>query len=383
MLGLLYTHILSTSMVTVVLVAVALVFWKRTFRKEVLVTYVLAVVLVLIGGMAFYVPFLDYYLNVDTLINQSGESIMHIQRAGSGLIDFFTFFKKAAGDGSTAVVTDRMQLTPGPVLMLGLIGGIVMWIKGRASKRLRFYTVLSLVLLFLASNLFPWNYFAEVTKLGSFMSRIQFPWRYIALAMVVMMLLLGQVLSEASLAEETKAAAKYYALAGLMLCAYFSSAYSNGYGQAFFIDREEISWYTDVETDPCLAGAEYVLVGTHIGSIDHDVHAEHSQATIVSESGVDLELYVSVNEEGDSIGIPRFSYPNYVATDDDGRELALVAGDNNTISILIPSAYEGGITVRYVEPWYWRAAETISFAFAAGVMVWYLNRRIASSRSAK
>lgn len=372
MLGILYSHVLSTSMVTIVLIVIALAFWKRTFNKKVILTYLLAVLFAVLAGMAFYVPFLDYYLNAQTLISQGAGGANHIQQYGCGLIDFFTFFKPASGYAGTTVITDRMQDTPGPVLMLALIGAIALWIKGRASKELKCYTVTSLALLLLATNIFPWNQFAELTKLGTFMSQIQFPTRYIGLAIAVMMLLLGQLLTELSYSREDSFASKYYIVTVLMFSAFFSALYTNGFDQEYFIDREEIPWYTDVVTHPCIGTPEYQIAGTDISLIDHEVHTDHSQATIISESGVDMGLAVSVTE-ADYIEIPRFAYPNYVARDNQGNELELTKGDNNTIRILVPETYEGEITVSYVEPWYWRAAELISVAFVLLVVLSYIR----------
>ena len=51
---------------------------------------------------------------------------------------------------------------------------------------------------------------------------------------------------------------------------------------------------------------------------------------------------------------------------DDGRHL---------LQVCVPGDYMGQITVRFVEPWYWRTAEVLTLFTIVGMGVWLIRKR--------
>ena len=147
MTGLLENHILSTEMAIFVLILVCIVLWKRTFREKIILTYFLAIAETLFLNLYFIVPFLDYYCNVCANITVSTNTgVKGIQQMGAYPIQYISFFQNIFGLSSIGI-HERMQLSPGPLLMFSLILGLIIYIK-KKNKKIFMYMIFSLLMLF-------------------------------------------------------------------------------------------------------------------------------------------------------------------------------------------------------------------------------------------
>lgn len=360
MLGLLYSHILSIEMVTLTLAVIAIVFCKKTFRKETMLVYIKAVVIVLVLGAAFIIPFLDYFLHARIALTQNSESNMMIQTAGAYISDYFAVFRDYYGNAAFAV-KGRMQFTPGLLLMAGLVIAIYMVVVKKATKEIKCMTGMSVILLFIASGYFPWNQLEETTLIGKIMAQVQFPWRFIGLALIPLSILLGLLIEEVSCRKYCEKKSLYAAVAvgSLIMSCVFVSSYEDNVTQVVYLDAAELPEYTYNGTVRPLAAPEYLLLNTDIENLDYTVKGENAKGYIVSERGLDMTVYVDADQNS-YLEIPRFYYPNYQAQNKDGENYSLETGDNNKIRILFPDKVSGEVSVRYREPWYWRVSEMVS-----------------------
>lgn len=376
MLGLLYTHILSIEMATFVIVGIAMVLLKKTLRKETFCVLLGAVVIFVLVGLAFLVPFVDYYLNTDTMVKASSENMHYIQDRGAYISDYFSTFKNVLG-GSSTDSAQRMQLSPGLVLISALVIAIFLIAINKATRKIKIFTVGSCLLLLLASNLFPWNQLAASSRLGNMFGTIQFPWRYIGIALVFLALLLGAVIQYGIEMQLYNEKLLYATAAGVFVTfTIFLSMYSNGIVQCRTIDTAELAQYTGGSIS-ATNGEEYLLQNTDISNLDYEITSENGTTTVVNEDGLDMLLAIQSADET-WIEIPRFDYPNYVATDEEGNKLKITTGTNNKIKIWVPEAYSGEVKVIYEVPWYWRFSEIISFIAAMVVLAVvsiYVNRK--------
>ena len=131
MLGLIYNHLLSLEMVGIILICLAILFYKKTFRKETFLVYIISFILFLIGAAAFYIPFIDYYLHTDIIVKHLKAGF--IQNNGAWLGDYFAFFKNPLGH-DTQFTIERLSLTPGFPLMLGLFAAIYLVFSKKANS---------------------------------------------------------------------------------------------------------------------------------------------------------------------------------------------------------------------------------------------------------
>lgn len=351
MLGLLYTHVLSTEMVCIVLVAVAISQYKKTFTKNVLLTYAKAVGIFIALGLAFIVPFLDYYMRVATEIKATNGSVKLIQSRGAYIADLFAVFRDFYGEGEDYVVY-RMQITPGLIFMAVLLVAVYLLIAKKATKEIKYLTVSTLILLFISTNLFPWNKLAFASKFFNIFAQIQYPWRYIGIAIVFLAILLGLILEyfvENEFYSE-KIYAVIIAMALVSTALFIGSAEDNATGVTKYYDTAQLD-----RGAGAIGYGEYLIEGTDTSDLGN------------------VYLY---NSDLSEINIPKYNYPYYRAFDDSGKELAISNGLNNRICVSVDSAYKGNVTVRFVEPILWRIAEIVSLVSAISLIIIYKRKGI-------
>lgn len=368
MSGLIYCHVLSTQMAVIVLTVMALVLYKMTFETKRLFAILKAVVLCALFSLAYIVPFLEYYTGVETMLDNSYASA-YIQQKGAYISDYFAFFKSVTGGGATNL-EERMSLTPGLVLMLAFMYAIYLIVKREASKKIKAMTIASGVLLFVASNLFPWNAINDIPVLGNFLIQVQFPFRYVGIAVCflsILCCLVAEELIDKGIFENK--AFETIAIVLLATIGIFLSSLESGATQIYPVDTASLKLYTD-SSENGNGNTGYLLDDTVLegAEFDYTVNGENVEAAIQGESGLCMDVYVKA-EKGAYVDVPRFNYPYFKATDADGNELSISSGTNNKIRINFSKAYEGIVRVDFVEPLHWRIAELISLLSVVGVIV--------------
>ena len=361
-----YTHVLSTEIMVIVIAFVAIFEFKKTFRSQTFKALGLAIINFLLLGLAFIVPFLDYYLNNDIKVKEA--KWHYIQIDGAFISDYFSFFRSIRG-GSEVNIADRMLMTPGLVLMAALVAGCILMVEKKAGHSIKVFTLASIILLFVASNLFPWNTVADIPFVGNIVTMVQFPYRYLAVATMMLAILLGAIMEYAEEKYSCKELGTHVVLgATFLMSTFFLSSYASEISQVNYVDTAELYYNFDV-----INGGEYLLKDTDSTDLRHDCITENATSVIIGEKGTDMTLAVTTRGDA-TIEIPRFNYPNYVAMDESGRCLNIVTGTNNRIKILVPQAYSGNIQVRYLVPWYFRVAEVISLVAFVALIFFCIKR---------
>ena len=360
-----YTHVLSTEMTCFIVAFVALIFIKKTVRKETIQVLSKAVVQTFILCLAYLVPFLDYYINSDIKLKHVENSKTLIQSFGGYVGQYFAFFRNIY---ETYDKAGRMQITPGFCLMIALIVAILLIIMRQGDKQIYFFSGMSVFLLWLSSDIFPWDAIASSSRIGAAFAAVQFPWRYLAFATLFLSVLLGLVVKKimAILSGNVRLQVIPLTLAtffALITAAAFDISYLSSVDADPIVDTAELkSCSADISQD------EYGLYGTDYDKLEQTIGVNAGTATLVSQSGLDMVVAVET-PEATGIEIPRTCYPNYRATTAEGRKLNITTGYNNRVRIELPEAYSGTITVTYREPWYWRVSEFISFMMVVILIV--------------
>ena len=393
MLGLSYNHLLSLEIAGVILVCLALLFYKKTFRKKTLLVYIFSFILFLIGAAAFYIPFIDYYINSDILVKHYG--IGYIQFKGAWFGEYFAAFKNPTGFAEISS-TGRLSLTPGLPLIIGLFAAVYLIINKKADNVIKKLTLFSIGCLYLSSTAFPWNSVAEIPFLGTVLTKIQFPFRYLGIAILFLSLLSGQVLDLC--ADSGRINYRFFLTACfivLLACTcQFTSAFLENTSQKIYFDTEELPQYTfyqfqtreedkkdkedkdekDEDKYFC-GGAEYNLIGSHRPDPIHSLSTENATAEIVSERGISMTIQVNADANA-FVEIPRFNYLYYSVTDEQGKSFPIKNGYNNRIRISISEPYKGILHISFKEPWYWKLSEVISsLFFVLTAVILLVNRK--------
>ncbi len=351
------THLLSTEMVVFTLVIIALILFKKTFSKKVFLTFVSAAFKTVLLSLFFVVPFLDYYISTPTIISDIvSNQAPTIQDYGVRLWDFFTL----------PLTRDASYASPGIIFTAALIiGVIILAISGSKIQTkiqkddksfLLLIVPLSLLLAVMSTRYFPWDFLGLHTRFGKFAGQIQFPFRFIGILSIMLLLVLGLILK--NLPEKYTAPVKYviYAISAaisiMIFCVSLNEVKTMMFTNTCQLDSETVG------------SGEYVLSGTNIWyrEINDNLLAEANTGTVtdIRRNGTGLILECSTSDTPHDILAPKYAYKGYRAYDRDGNRLGITNGPNNLISLTLPAGYEGPVYIKYVEPRYWRLAEIIS-----------------------
>lgn len=349
--GLVNTHMLSTEIVGIILIVFCIINFKKTFTKSVLFTYVIAGVEIVIVNLFYIVPFVDYFISENVNINNVVGNARHIQESGLNWWEYFAFFKmpfaniEVAGD-------DRLLLTPGIVCILVLLAGIIFWIKGKTNKEMKIEMVSVIVLLFITSCYFPWNFIAQSTKLGDFLAQVQFPWRYMSIIVMILTILAARILERI---ESKKLLSVTYVIViclTLVGMIWFTYEY-NKYGEL-----KEYETGEDVDSSD-MGFIEYLRSGTVREDFLHmPISDDGIEVKEISHSGTDRTYEVNATADG-AVTLPVVNYKGYQLESDDGR-IDIYDGENNLIAFDLKKGFSGKIKQSFVQPKLWVIAEIIS-----------------------
>ncbi len=362
MIGIITCHILSTEMVAVVLCIFAILFWKTTFKKSVFFSVAISAVVSLMSTVWFLIPFLDYYKNVDVNVNQVVSNGLKIQEQGAYITQFFAVFKTHFG-GRSEYITMRSSITPGLVLMLVLFVIVFLWVNGKATQAMKKVIVATLVLFFVASNVFPWNWISE-NKIGNLLAQIQFPYRYVGFICILLAIALGMLVQ--FLDENTRNLEKklVYGIIGILFCIqiFFDiSSYAN----------DAVSIYNPLYVTD-LSGqniTEYFRAGCDHEKLTGEVCGDAVEsAELLSNKGTDYVFEIKTKSAG-KVTLPILNYKGYRVKDEQGNSYRISDGEQKEICIKLPTNFAGKLYVDFVEPFYWRASEIISLVSVL-IFIW-------------
>ena len=258
-----------------------------------------------------------------------------IQNYGISLGRLLSFFP------SSFTELESMPFTPGLLLMLVFAYGIYRYCSGK-NRRLLYYLVFSGIAMVLSMDCFPWNFLEMHTKTGQIMAQIQYPSRFLTIAVIALCVLLGELCSQTETmdtAARQKAERLILTLNAVFMIFYVSD-YSVGWKAQNKYETESLNTFsTSLHYLPADASTDrYAYTG------DTLTHGINSVAPL---SRTTLE-------------VPILNYKGYHVTDSSGREYLIRNGTNCRIAFDIPAGFDGELTIAFRDPWYWTAGIAVS-----------------------
>ncbi len=376
MAGILLTHILTTVMSGALLLFSCLLLCKKVFSPRRLKAFFSAAVITLVLSAIFLVPFIDFYFSNDLDINHNIDTqIPTIQSSGVQPGEFLTFFKDIFGPAhENTGLGDRLYLSIGMTLTLTLAAAVLCIAKGKSTKYLRFMTLLSLLCLFLSSNLFPYNAIAYNNRIGIFLTQIQFPWRFLSMTTLFTIFVMGEllaILQKALASNHTEIHTDIRKLvypAVLSVLSFFifieaaliSSNYASDAKRSLYLNTNDIEVGT-VLLDHGLrydSNPEYFL---------KQIEADDVTVDILKDQGTHWSLHCKTGDEPGALILPLTNYKGYRIIDEYGQEYNIYENWNKEISFMVKNDFDGVIDVFFQPMWYWKASALLSILCMAGM----------------
>jgi len=374
------SHVLTTMMAAGMLSVCAIILFKKTFRKNVILTLVFSVLIFL--GLTGYVlvPMIDYMVSDTYLVSESSNIMRGFYPGWRDLLEIIP-----SGSGSGIAFDIKMPTAIGPAItaILGawFIRTCILVIKGKRSGDVKkglpasFSAEIILfaftgISLFISSKYFPWTFIEQNGGLlRSVFCSVQFSWRYIGPA-TVSACILG-----AYLIRDIKASSKAFSglfTAMIMILALVPGVilqvramFENNHavinrGEEIGIVSDElyfpVSWNRDADYPEYPEAAGCVV----------DSYARNSGDWIVS---------VGEASENATLTFPVVYYKGYVTISASGERLTTLQSSDGRILVELPSGFSGELKLGFKEPLLWRFAELLSLVSIEAVILIFTRRK--------
>lgn len=380
MTGIIQTHVITTEM-SCIFIALSVLLMIREMSWRIFMALIKSVLTVLCLNIGFLWPLFDY--SMDALNVFAEKKSYGIQQLGLSIYELFSFGSTAMGqakdslDGLSGRVPESMGLAMLIILLLALVAAV----KGReweprAKKELALSTVLSGIALWMSTHYFPYNRLAVVPILKKIFASVQFPWRFLSIAVPLLCYMACHVLIK--IGQMFGKQKMYYVLIGICLISAFQALYcmdmlnrSEDMKQVYYDYRAERnhSWIA--------SGGEYLLTGTNTyqTGLEQDIFGENIQVGVPERKGTQIRVPCQAEERA-WIEFPLFAYKYYQCMDVQTKERFLITrGENNRIHVELPDHYQGTLKVCFVEPWHWRGAEMVSLFTGIWMIVYVWRKR--------
>lgn len=223
-----------------------------------------------------------------------------------------------------------------------------------------------MIALFFTSFLFPWNVIAGIPLIGRVFSTVQFAWRYLAVALVLLCIPAGIGYHNFILnfCGEKKVAGRKGTIAvsvGIcLLSLYFLDSISAvpGWNKADVeyvgVSNEDALYLFEASKNFASRAEELVPKAQECGK--SEVLFEDSQRGYLS---FETELTVKSFSEGSYFEVPLYWYPGYYALTDSGEKLTVFQTEAGLVGVMTPEQ-SCHIMVAYGENVVWKIADWIS-----------------------
>ncbi|MCM1182324.1 MAG: hypothetical protein NC337_03005 [Roseburia sp.] len=371
--GVVQSHVISTEMAAIFIGMACIVNLRRTIKPGILWCLTKTAVLTALLSAWFLVPMLDS-MSMD--INVTGR-MGRIQEQGLYPVQLASLFFSGVGKSLKNTTQEEMGFSLGPALCIGIVLALCVYadykmkrIHNVLEKGVAICLGMGIIALLFASRIFPWDTLAcRSNAVAKYLCMIQYPWRYLAIATLMISIASAGALS---ILRESLGTTKVKAIvcAMVLLC-----MISTGYYYYHF--TYESNMLTVVSETDCnqfyIGDEEYLLKGTEtellqIRNVKHAANVE--VAELKRTEGNYTYICQNKSEMEQEILLPILNYEHYVVKDiEKGVIFDIENGENNCMAVLLPPQYEGEITVLYQERMIWRLCEAISLMTVAALAI--------------
>ena len=204
---------------------------------------------------------------------------------------------------------------------------------------------------------------AQYSKIGVFLSQIQFPWRYLLMATFFSTLTLGELLDnyandkfkfEFSLQN---ICVEFVAVCVFIEALFWFCSYSSG-----AVNRLKLYNTNEVHLG-YVPPNEYLRYDANTREFTNKITAKNTSVRIKSRRGVHFVLSCETDKNNGIITMPLLNYKGYQVFDENGTNYTIMDGPNKEVQFILPEGFQGEVTVEFQPFWYWKAAIIVSMLY--------------------
>lgn len=392
--SILQSHILSCEMVILFLLAICVLFYKKTFRKKTFVELLETAGICLLINAWFWLPLLQMMASdkyaLSSIISKN------IQYMGTWFAEIFQLYPNQGTAQNGMYMAEPFQMGIASLLILCCVFSAVVYkkfSKGKLNKRNPFeYIVLFwagfiLVVWFMSTRYFPWDWISNFPVINIFVTALQFPTRFFSLVSVLsaveaafFILWLEWECQELTVDRKVAASVKKGTIYMLLMLAIGSAIYhvnDIAYGDSPI-------WLYNAENMGTVSviNGEYLLEGTQVD--DYHYHApiaeEELEWSDYQKDGTTIQLYVhNTADEDRFLELPLTGYKGYAVksekTEDRLPYISQERGAHGDLRVVVPGDYQGVIKIYYEGYMSFRVAELVSLFSVISIIVYLTGRR--------
>ncbi|MCR4658528.1 MAG: hypothetical protein K5770_20205 [Lachnospiraceae bacterium] len=317
--GIACSHVMSLAMALIFVLIYTVVNIKKLKEKEVFSSIIKAVVLFTVLSAGTLAPFLGYYFK-------------GFNRAALEWTDFYHFPVEPA--------RELMNLS---ALLLLIISCIRLGRAGRLSGFLKHFTICGILIIWMASPLFPWSIPGKLPFIDSFLSMMQYPFRFHLIAAPFVSIVTAACLC--SVMDDRKmnlpgwqawgkvcvVSVSFLLVSGIALNLYLH------YGSDILFGDPVSGEINTVMEDYLPEGTLSEWYATDTGDFSN---YETIQAYSYEKNYTDIDLTYTCSSEREYMEFPLFYYDGYTAYDQNGKPLKTEKGEKNRVRVYLTRSEE-------------------------------------------
>lgn len=401
--GVLSSHVLSTTFVGLYMAVYFIILipkmWHNRFWKRI-VSLVKTIAITFLVNLYFIVPFLHYYLREPLRIFTRGNGKEAASNAAYLSQMFSTWVSADNNRGSieTGSTQGEMAITIGALIPICCIifAFISFCIRKYITEKISIdgdkerinccfnlgnYALFGTVLaIYLSSDLFPWEKIDNIPIL-SILSGVQFPWRFLMMAQLFGIIVLG------CLIQLTVWYRPKWKLAALLSVLCFSVISASPYldntsEESPISDRalvgiattDDLYRYTVPDEGKVLEHYEYLGISSSVAE---------TEITDFSRKGTTLQFHYKLAEgqNGATLSLPLYAYPGFTLTVNGIKQDYSV--DDYGLMEIYTNIPEADVIVKYTGSPSWRLAYYVSEVTAAIIVLYFAFKKICIFKSKK
>lgn len=370
--GCLQSHTLSVEMAAVFIILFCILNFKKTFAKNRFIILLKTLAVTILVNLWFIIPLLDYSRYPFKISDYKPEIYSAVLTPSEIFNAFFRHSGLSPFLGASFVAATAVFL----ILFIKHGGECLL------TEKSKWFMGFGWLAVFMTSIYFPWKILRNISlTVYEFFSSIQFAWRYLTVATVMLTFLAVSVADYFRIRNKSKAENIFMTVIAVLCIVpvlMFYTDYASNYERITIYAENDISSDHIMDDFYLPAGTDrYKLNLTRPTSAD-----EALTVAYYTEENHRFEVECkNLSDESKMLEFPLINYKGYVAYDAETNEsLEIVNSSNNTLNVKIPKGYSGTVKVEFKEPYYWRLSEIISlFSVAVYLFACFGRRKIKRS----